>query len=334
MTNIKNLVGRIHLYFSSPNSTKNTGLESVDLSQNDLEKKLQLIPKEGLDIIDSALQKTIDSNEELTRFEKLGLEAIILLINRPVIDITPYGLRSTTIPECWRILEAKPFWENKYGRRNAYASGKVKVPNNSDYLGSAVLIANNIVITNRHVVDQAEYIIGSYIKPSSNLTINFGSFFNHENEIIIPINECTFRSHDFDFACLEISKIDVRYGINPVIIENPSIELTKREAYIIGYPFSDRDEDVEILAEIFGFERGTKRLSPGKINGFGHGQIEHDCSTLQGSSGAGLFCLRSGHLLGLHFRGLRRRKNYAISMTQILDYFPTNIRTVVSIGNE
>jgi V8-like Glu-specific endopeptidase len=321
----KKLVDKIRTHFSTRVSYEVLGLESADSVYANIEAGLEEMPEVGLQVIDKTLLKLSDSGNKLSNIEMLGLEAVILLAQRPAINVTQYGLFK--VPEYWRILQSKAFWENNRGQCNSYASGKVQFPGlgGINQAGTAILISEDIVLTNRHVVVEIEIAIEGKIKPSSNITIDFGSFYKVQQEWVAGVLECIYKSEKFDVACLKIEGIEKLPKIQPVCIENSETDLTKREIYAVGYPFSSGDEDVEILANIFGFERGTKRLSPGNITNFSGVNLSHDCSTLKGSSGSGLFCLESGNLIGIHYAGSKRKENLGVQVHKILAQFPSDI---------
>ena len=65
----------------------------------------------------------------------------------------------------------------------------------------------------------------------------------------------------------------------------------------------------------------VKRLSPGKLVGVEHElYIEHDCTTLGGSSGSAIVNLANGRIAGLHFAGKHRQRNFALKAKQVKNY--------------
>ncbi len=325
MVDIERLASDIRLYLGNSNlpPEMNTGQESASFDTTDLEEKIQSIPLRGLQYIDSALQKWSSGSESLTREELLGFEAIILVIGRPAISITPNGLFQ--VPKTWILMESKAFWNKINGRRNAYSVGVINDPNNNP-LGSAILISNDLIVTNWHVLTAVRKSLkGNKITPSSGIFINFGAFLDLEANFFIAIDECIYKKPDIDIAILKLNTSPSKYSIEPVLIEYPQKRVANFEVYTMGYPFNDGDEDADILVEIFGFERGTKKCCPGKIIDFNNRVIGHDCSTLQGSSGSGLFRLTTGHLVGIHYSGYRRQDNKAIRVDNFLSSLPHDI---------
>jgi hypothetical protein len=84
----------------------------------------------------------------------------------------------------------------------------------------------------------------------------------------------------------------------------------------VGYPGVDDSQDAEALQNIFGDIYYRKRLAPGVIMKLDEPtqSLQHDCTTLRGSSGSCLVRLAKNKVVGLHFKGTTLSENEAVMM--------------------
>jgi hypothetical protein len=98
-------------------------------------------------------------------------------------------------------------------------------------------------------------------------------------------------------------------------------------------------ETNEVMAKVFGMKFGVKKLAPGQVNelpGALAGDINncvfsHDASTLGGNSGSCIVdFMRDGtRVIGLHFAGMSRKRNYAHSLAALRDHLaPLGVKYV------
>ena len=71
------------------------------------------------------------------------------------------------------------------------------------------------------------------------------------------------------------------------------------------------------VVEIFGGIYGVKRLHPGKVMGVRERYVTHDCSTLGGNSGSAVVAFETGFVVGLHFGGNFRSRNFAVKASTL-----------------
>jgi endonuclease G len=103
------------------------------------------------------------------------------------------------------------------------------------------------------------------------------------------------------------------------------IDLADAEAHagdlvaLVGYPAYDSRNDASDQARYFRDLYEVKRFSPGKILQAlsGSTTLTHDCTSLGGSSGSGVFSLESGKIVGLHFSGVYGKENVAVGVTTL-----------------
>jgi hypothetical protein len=93
--------------------------------------------------------------------------------------------------------------------------------------------------------------------------------------------------------------------------------------YLIGYPASDNQgiTPPDVLSRIFGDVFEVKRLQPGTVTSISSKlrRFTHDCSTLGGNSGSCVLDLETHQVIGLHFSGGYREKNYAVALWRFAD---------------
>lgn len=73
--------------------------------------------------------------------------------------------------------------------------------------------------------------------------------------------------------------------------------------------------------EIFQNKFGVKRLQPGKLTKIAaqERRIEHDASTLGGSSGSPIIDFATDLVVGLHFSGAFEQTNHAVALWKLTE---------------
>ncbi len=220
---------------------------------------------------------------------------------------------------------------NILGVKTAYnAVGRVGLEQDGpaigdDYsFGTAILIAKDRVITNRHVLDKVYKRIVDKEDP-------FGvEFFGEKDSDATDFYELTLEEaviiEEYDAAILKLKKTVPEKHRKPIAFTQKMPEEWDDEAiYVIGYPADPPDYTDQIRAAMGDdLVFGVKRYSAGKI--FKHPQdtdgeygietivngekyskrgllraICHQASTLPGNSGSAIISQDTGELLGLHF---------------------------------
>lgn len=310
--------------------------QNVDVS-NDIEDifKDEEIKKELHDRISSldisSLPTPISANKEDDTLEIA--EAIVLITGRPVLFVQN---DSFIAPESdiWqeRLNKSKPLIEAAIK-----AVGRVELSHHDtlDWVGTAWLVASDILVTNRHVAREfAAKQNNQFVFKSNPLrkTIRANIDFKVEYEIE-DSDDSRFKVKDIlyieddvklndgsespDIAFLRVSSGDSL--ATPISLFSEPIE-PNRDVAVIGYPARDGGRnDYQVMDRIFGGVYDLKRLHPGKITGVYHNVITHDCSTLGGNSGSVVLDLETGKALGLHFGGAYRKTNYAVPAWVIKD---------------
>ena len=193
------------------------------------------------------------------------------------------------------------------------AVGRIEVEQHPTrrWLGTGVLVAPNIVVTNRHVALQmaAKSADGWVFAPGvAGQTISAEIDFLEEHgvsasaEFALDDVLAIENAGDPDLAFLHVAQ-------HPSLPHPASLggALGPQDAVAaIGYTSKETGmpaEVEEILTAIFGAVYDLKRLAPGRVLAVGGDRISHDCSTQGGNSGSALVEIESGLVAGIHFEG-------------------------------
>lgn len=263
---------------------------------------------------------------ELT--ERLSLETIVRPLARPVLAIRD---NRTTIEflgpdsEIWRsrIEEATPILD-----RIIPAVGRVEVTNHPDFtwLGTGWLIANDIIVTNRHVAQEFgrrgtngfTFRAGVNGGPMTS-RVDFLEEDQRFNSLEYAVSSILYIASPFepDVAFLRLIRPQTSRPLPQPIALADAITGDETIA-TIGYPARDsRVPDQDLVLRIFGDVYEKKRLAPGKIITVDSDELQHDCSTLGGNSGSPAVDLNTGRAIGLHFSGLFLQANFAVPAPRV-----------------
>lgn len=210
------------------------------------------------------------------------------------------------------------------------AVGRVEVSNNPDYtwVGTGWLVADDIIVTNRHVAREFGRRSGQgfSFRPGTNGgPMSSRIDFLEEDQRFASLEYALTTilwiapSSEPDVAFLRVTRA---VGDRPL---PPPIALAQEVATdifiaTIGYPARDsRVPDQDLVLQIFGDVYEKKRLAPGQVIEVRPDELEHDCSTLGGNSGSVLVDLRTAEAVGLHFSGLFLEANFAVPAPKLRD---------------
>ncbi|WP_071558602.1 trypsin-like serine peptidase [Paenibacillus polymyxa] len=283
------------------------------------------------------ISKKIDSKEVIEYVEKrqnegfvdIDKEAIILQIGRPSFLILNNSFDSSE-SEAWSVK-----LNNNLDKLRAVipSVGRVELVGHLsyDWVGTAWLVSDNVIITNRHVAEV--FVTGTEGDFSFKVNAN-----NKKIKASIDFREEYKNSEEIEFKIRRVLHIEKETGPDVAFfeIENTNDNNTKLPSKVslfnktieheydvaaIGYPAYDSRNDSEAMKEIFKNVYDTKRLSPGILYPVDQGEaiLKHDCSTLGGSSGSLIVDINTGLAMGLHFAGKYLDHNYAVSSTKILE---------------
>ena len=239
--------------------------------------------------------------------------------------------------ESWAaaILAAKPLID-----RAIPAVGRIEL-NNSDFpwAGTGWLVADGIVVTNRHVAD----VFARIDRSSAAFVFRPGlvggrmssdiDFLEEENRLDSaehPITSILWiaPADEADVAFLRVSRAAGGPPL-PQPIELADEIADDSPIGAIGYPARDPSiRDQALVIAIFGddvYEK--KRFAPGRVMSVDGNRLKHDCSTLGGNSGSVLLDLATGAAVGLHHGGLvNDSANLAVTAAHVRSLLATALR--------
>jgi endonuclease G, mitochondrial len=262
--------------------------------------------------------------ENVSTFE---LETIVLRTGRPVLAVSnnePRLVFDEIESDVWkdRLIRARD------GIIHAVrAVGRIELENNPrfQWVGTGWLVDEDIIVTNRHVASEFAKGDGQHFTFRSSPLGTMSALIDFLQEVDSTARD-TFDLQEIlhiesdkgpDIAFLRVRAQDGEKLATPISLSQRPLTADEKVA-VIGYPARDsRVPEIDLMDRIFGNVYNKKRLAPGQLIAFGSSEIEHDCSTLGGSSGSVVLSLESGEAVGLHFSGQFLKANYAVPATLI-----------------
>ena len=260
----------------------------------------------------AVLEKIHDGETNLTRDEEIALEAIVLVVGRPALLVQDNDFADP--PGDWAHLA------EKRGILQAVfpGVGRVELTGHHSYewCGTAFLVGDGILMTNKHVVQIFAEPRGSEwtFMPGVTARIDYREEFERTGESDFWIDRVLSVHPSYDLALLSVNMVGAPEPLT-LMAEQPS-PVRDREVAAIGYPALDsrngRTEQIEIFQNIF----DVKRLLPGKTTGLRGSPaiLGHDCSTLGGNSGSCVVDLEQGHVIALHYGGQFLVGNFSVPL--------------------
>lgn len=295
--------------------------------QERLETVGAMPPPADAEDVDAARKavETIDSGRELSPEQMDQLEAIIDADLRPAIDI-----------EAGTFVSSHPLWSHLStdaaisGRlQGALASiGRIELPGHPrlPYGGTGFVVGRGLVMTNRHVAEIFSSGVGNRnigFRPGGGAGIDFRRERDNAAGQVFMVRDVAMVHPYWDMALLEVEGLDSR---NPLKLSlEDARDMEGHDIAVIGYPAFDPRNTVADMQHVYEGRFGVKRLQPGELRGgastgsFGKAVLAatHDSSTLGGCSGAAVIDLATGAVLGLHFGGRHRDRNYAVPSSEL-----------------
>jgi len=207
---------------------------------------------------------------------QIGIEAIVLLVGRPVLQVIHNTYEVPLSSEWQQRLNA-----NRANFEKAIPSvGRIEVKNHPDYdwLGTGWLVADNVIVTNRHIAN-------AFAKKKPDQTLEFRHNFRNElmaaridireelgqpDEIEFKVEEVLFIAEDdgFDVAFLKVKSTSM--DDDNILLPTPiklaaSDPVSRTDVVVIGYPAKDSRNDFIEMERIFGSIYDVKRLAPGQV---------------------------------------------------------------------
>jgi endonuclease G len=294
--------------------------------------------------VQARFQPTITSEELRKEAEHYDLckrtpgitefETIVLPFGRPVLMVRNNTFDNTAPnfeePESKvlrdRLEQARPFLEKVIP-----AVGRIEVEEHPtyDWVGTGWLVAENIVVTNRHVASVFAQRDGGSFKFRRNFhdktmegIIDFREEFSVDKQSEFKLIKVLYIEDENgpDIAFFQVEKQSGELSLVPPIKLSEEPVQQDMQVAVIGYPASDsRVTDPALMRRIFGDVFNVKRLAPGEIMKVENNSFLHDCSTLGGNSGSTVLDLSTGKAVGLHFAGQFFKGNYAVPANLIAE---------------
>ena len=278
--------------------------------------------QESIIRIDEAVSSSL--NAPAPFISDSGAEAVILKIGRPAL-IVRNGTFEVPESDIWkaRLAASRTLLEA------AIAScGRIELKNHMElaWCGTGWLVKPNVFATCRHV---AEYFASQSLDGTIHFRVN--NSINREIAASLDLREEYMQPQEIELKVIRVLymedgldpdiaflQVDIpeALSLNPIPITDTVAAGDQVAA--IGFPAkSDLRDDPQVVLDLFGGIGGVKRLSPGSITLASTDLIEHDCSTLMGSSGGPIVNLANGKVSGLHTSGFSQRQNIGVPGTII-----------------
>lgn len=327
---------------NSPEFSKKLGgndleIAKKNLNDGELSKTLALVGDRDA----AALLEDRVSREAIGNALDPITEAIILFAERPVLKVINNTYEAPSSEEVAKNLNG-----NRAKVEKAIpAVGRIEVRNHSKYswIGTGWLVAEDVVVTNRHVAvefakkqanQHIEFLRNHHTRKEISAYIDLREEFidprenDHREEIEFLVKEVLFISDDdaFDIAFLRVWKEAFPSGTplpDPIKLAEYDPAIGSNVA-VIGYPARDsRSPTPQDMERIFGSIYNVKRLAPGEVirstRPEAPGILEHDCTTLGGNSGGLVLDITTGEAVGLHYAGIHRTANLAVSSIKVAE---------------
>jgi endonuclease G, mitochondrial len=262
--------------------------------------------------------------------QPMALETIVLRTGRPVLAVVDDGIQlqfNDVESEVWRsrLENAATLLRNA-----VRAVGRVEVTAHPqfEWIGTAWLVAPDVIVTNRHVAAEFGRRRGS--------GFSFRMGVGGRMRAAIDFREEIGRTATAEFSVLEILHIEDDDGPDvallkvadtsgPLSLASPlalrrTAAILQQQIAVIGYPARDsRIPEPDLMRRIFGDVYDKKRLAPGMVTANDGSIVQHDCSTLGGNSGSCVVALDTHQVIGLHFSGGFQESNFAVALWQLVD---------------
>ena len=249
-------------------------------------------------------------------------ETIVLRTGRPVLAVVNDEARlvfDDVDSEVWR---ARLVAARELLGRAIPAAGRIEVENHDlDWLGTGWLVADDIVVTNRHVAGEFGRRRGEGFVFRQGLLGPMAARVDFREEIEGGAAAREFKLSKIlhienedgpDVAFLRVDPGERDPRAAPIPLSTKAVRATQQVA-VIGYPARDsRIPEQDLMSRIFGDVFDKKRLAPGQVKGLQDGLVLHDCSTLGGNSGSVVLDLETGEAVALHFAGRFLEANFAV----------------------
>lgn len=298
-------------------------LQDKAVMENMANETASVATLEGTEEINPAqLEQLLSQNESaITDGPMTRTEAIILERGRPPLIVQDGKWEEPTLPEIRGWL--------KPARDSLLAAipkvGRVEILNyRSDFVGTGWMIAEDLLITNRHVAELFGLRSGQAFKFRSDpfngtmkVRVDFLREHDRANTAQFAVEEIKYIEENSQLRPdMALVRLNASGGTLPAPLElNSRLATREQTVAVIGYPAEDSRNDSFVMRNLFRGIYDVKRLCPGRIIGMRQDGklLEHDSTTLGGASGSAVVDLSTGRVCGLHFGGEYKVSNVCVS---------------------
>jgi S1-C subfamily serine protease len=234
------------------------------------------------------------------------------LVHRGRPDDMPSGEHVRVFPS-WPVFQASVTCLPFVGRIDRASPGKL----DSTAIGTGILIAPRLFLTNRHVLQQLS-------RGTERLEEGQGVVRFRWEEGAFDDDFCIIAGVAAVHATADLALL--RLAADPPRIPEmfPAVDTggaaPNDDVVAAGYPVDDPLRNPLFLRNIFGTTFGVLRVAPGQCTATFAGGFHHDCTTLGGNSGSPMLSLASGRVIGLHASGGFLWKNEAVAGATIAEF--------------
>jgi hypothetical protein len=284
------------------------------------------------DLVDqakAAAEKLVQSATViLTQRESLALESVMQVRGRPALRIIKSrleGLAAYPGSELWQnfIVDYEQQMLGVAAATGAAMASAFATGNPPWVQGSAWLVADDRVVTNRHVLwsDQLKLVMSDgaawRFRDGVSMAIEFAADDRDPRENIRKnVTEILYLSAPQDPVDIAVMRIEAS-GRTPLKIAGAAAQ--SRNLYVVGHP-GQMIGVTEKVRAVFGNPDGRKRVSFGKRleTTIRAGEFIHDASTVGGYSGGPVLGMTDSQVIGLHYYGDPSDGNMAFTADTLL----------------
>lgn len=271
---------------------------------------------------DENLETSLSGPADVVIGHAVELESIVLRRARPLLAIknneAVFDRIDEDLNETWvsRLAVARPVLE-----KAIRTVGRIELTGFSyDWVGTGWLVAENILVTNRHVAELFAQRVGEEFSFTAGVDgpitaeIDFRQEFDDQDSLLFKLRRVLHIESrpgpDVAFLEIETHSGDARLATP---IELATTIVPNLAVATIGYlTFDSRSKDSQWMGQIYGNLHDKKTLAPGFLTRLEDMQLCHDCIVPGSNSGALVVDLDSGQAVGLHASGGFLMPSYAV----------------------
>jgi hypothetical protein len=254
--------------------------------------------------------------QETASLTATEIESIIFSTLRPAILVQDGTFAKVDGPDSELLEKSRQLLEAALR-----AVGRIEIDDDvMPWIGTAFLIDRKWAVTANFVAEilREKYSDGTGEKLKG-VWLNLNGEFASKTKTRIALAGVVLVHPYWGFAFLELQEEVADTTALPLqIAPSPQSVSTDQSICVIGFPARDAREAPELVDTIFQMTFDVKRIMPGKILGtsrWGREDsfvLQHDATTMSGTSGAPVIDLASGQVIGMHIGGQAFVANYAV----------------------